>query len=385
MTRPAPADGYLTRARLVLPDGAPCGAAVRIRDGVIDAIDPASGQGLPEIDAEGGLVLPGLVDLHGDAIEQECLPRPKVAMPLELALEQLDRRAAANGITTAYHAITFADEAFGMRNPADAVRAVRAVCAFRGLVEHRVHARYEITDAAALAALLPLVAEGAVDLVSVMDHGPGQGQFPTQERYAAYLGGRFGVPAETAAAIAARKLAARAGAPTRLAQLAAAAQAGGIPLASHDDDAPAAIARGRGLGVSISEFPLSLAVAAEARAQGMRTLFGAPNLLRGQSQGRGPKALDAILADLCDCLCTDYHPGTLLEAVVRLPALAPLTLGQSAALASTQPAAAAGLDDRGRLAVGMRADLLVLRRTTPTARLAAVVAQGRVVLATRDP
>jgi alpha-D-ribose 1-methylphosphonate 5-triphosphate diphosphatase len=93
----------------------------------------------------------------------------------------------------------------------------------------------------------------------------------------------------------------------------------------------------------------------------MATLFGAPNVLRGKSQSGSIRALDAVIAGVADCLCGDYSPAALLPSIMRLPELAGIPLHQAAALVTCNPARAAGLHDRGEIAVGKRADLIAVK------------------------
>jgi alpha-D-ribose 1-methylphosphonate 5-triphosphate diphosphatase len=165
-----------------------------------------------------------------------------------------------------------------------------------------------------------------------------------------------------------------------MARLAALAREHGIALASHDDDTAAKVAEMAALGVTISEFPIGLAAAQAAVATGMVTLFGAPNVLRGRSSGGNVRALDVIMAGACTGLCADYHPPSLLAAALKLPQISPLGLHQAVNLVSLAPARAAGLADRGAIAVGQRADLLLVRDE----RVEAVLVAGRKVLDTID-
>ena len=351
-----------------------------VEDGRILALCPVAPAFDRELEGGGALCLPGLVDLHCDALEKEVEPRPKVAFDHGFALANSDRRNLNAGITTIFHAISFAGGEWGVRDPAIAGAVVREVRGFRGLVDHKVHARFEVTDEGSEAPLTALLDEAQVDLLSFMDHSPGQGQFGDLAAYVAYMTRTYHVDEAAAVAIGAGKVLARASAPERMARLAALARRGGIALASHDDDTPAKVAAMAALGVTISEFPIGLEAARTAVAAGMVTLFGSPNVLRGRSASGNVRALDVILAGACTGLCADYHPPSLLAAVLRLPRISALTLPEAVRLASSAPARAAGLADRGAIAPGQRADLLLVRDT----RVEAVLVAGRKVLDTID-
>lgn len=376
---------YLTGSRVVLPDDVLSEAAVLIEDGIIAAIDPESGKNAHTIDLRGKTLIPGIIDLHCDALEKEVEPRPNVDFPLDFACAQADKRNAAAGVTTVFHALSFANEELGVRNNAFAAAIVRAVHAWNShaLIDNRVHGRYEVTDPSAPEILLELIAAGALQLLSVMDHSPGQGQFQDITAYRDYLTRTYKKTAAEIDRLIDNKLAQAEGAFTRIRQLVEAARAKGISVASHDDDSPQKVATMHGLGISISEFPIDLETARAARARGMYTVFGAPNILRGKSQSGAVRALDAVRAGVADCLCADYHPETLIVAAFRLPKLAGISLAEAVRMVSLNPARAAGLTDRGAIAVGLRADLVAVAQINELALASCVYSAGRQVFQAR--
>jgi alpha-D-ribose 1-methylphosphonate 5-triphosphate diphosphatase len=376
----------LTNARVVLPDETRSGLSVLVEDGVIAALDPGHSRAARVIDLAGRLLLPGLVDLHCDALEKEVEPRPNVHFPLDFACAQADRRNAAAGITTVYHALSFANHELGVRNNAFAAELARALGAWNrhALVDNRVHARYEISDASAPPYLAGLLDRGDAHMISFMDHTPGQGQFKDVAAFRTYLARTYQrSEAELDGILASKRDAAAAGA-ARIGELAALARSLGVPIASHDDDTPAKVASVAAMGAAISEFPINLETARAAKASGLATLFGAPNLLRGQSQSGSMRALDAVLDGVADCLCGDYSPAALLPAAMRLPELAGIALHEAVALVSAHPARAAGLRDRGRIAPGLRADLVAVRCFGALPLAEQVWCAGRAVLSTRS-
>jgi alpha-D-ribose 1-methylphosphonate 5-triphosphate diphosphatase len=354
---------YLTGARVVLPDAVIDDGALLIKDGVIAAINPESGKGAPAIDLRGRMLMPGMIDLHCDALEKEVEPRPGVHFPLDFACAQADKRNAAAGITTVFHALSFANHELGVRNNAFAAEIARAVHAWQAhaLVDNRVHVRYEVTDESAPPVLSDLIEHGDAHLMSFMDHSPGQGQFRDVEAYRAYLARTYKTDDAALDDILARKAEAAQGAMARMEALAALARAQGVALASHDDDSPDKVDTVAALGAAISEFPVNVETARAARAKGLATLFGAPNVLRGKSQSGNMRALDAVLEGVADCLCGDYSPAALLPSVLKLPELAGLKLHEAIALVTANPARAAGLADRGEIAAGRRADLIAVK------------------------
>ena len=376
---------YLTGARVVLPNDVLEDAAVLIEDGVIAAINPESGNGAQSIDLRGKTLIPGMIDLHCDALEKEVEPRPNVHFPLDFACAQADKRNAAAGVTTVFHALSFANEELGMRNNVFAASVARAVHAWNphGLIDNRVHCRYEVTDPTAPEILLELMAADEMHLLSVMDHSPGQGQFKDIAAYRNYLARTYKKSESELDSLVENKLAQAAGAMERIRLLIDAARRKGIRISSHDDDTPEKVETLHGLGVGISEFPINLAAAQAARERGMSTVFGAPNILRGKSQSGAMRAVDAVMAGVADCLCADYHPSALIVAVFRLPELAGISLADSVRLVSVNPAHAAGLADRGEIAVGKRADLVAVAHVNGLAQASSVFSAGKPVFEAR--
>ncbi|UDM53252.1 alpha-D-ribose 1-methylphosphonate 5-triphosphate diphosphatase [Cupriavidus sp. MP-37] len=381
---------YLTHATLVLPDRVLHDSALLIADGRIAAIEPDAAA-VPAhaavIELHGHTLMPGLVDVHSDAIEKEVEPRASVLFPLDFAVAQVDRRNAAAGITTPYHALSFAGNQFGVRNVDTAATVVRTVAAYRqhSLVDNRIHCRYEVTDAGAVPVLEALMAEGVVDLLSVMDHSPGQGQFKTLDAYLAYMMGNHGMSRDAAADAARQKAAALEGAHERVNRLVAAAHALGIPTASHDDDSPQRIAAMHALGVRMSEFPINLETAQAACACALPTILGAPNVLRGKSQSGSMRAIDAIRAGAGTILCSDYQPSTLIAAAYAAGRQAGLPLHQALALVTAHPADACRLADRGRLAPGLRADVIAVSEVAGQPMVTHTWSGGRLVFAAGYP
>ncbi|MGS1109454.1 alpha-D-ribose 1-methylphosphonate 5-triphosphate diphosphatase [Achromobacter anxifer] len=378
---------YLTHARVVLQDRVLEDSAVLIDDGRIVAIEPAGARADREIDLRGQTLLPGLIDLHCDAIEKEAEPRSRVLFPLDFAVAQVDRRNAAAGITTPYHALSFANSEWGVRNNQTAAEVVRTVRAFsqHSLVDNRVHCRYEVTDATSVDVLRALMDEGAVDLLSVMDHSPGQGQFKTLESYLQYMMGNHAMSREQAEEAAQAKTRAKDGAVARVEALLSHAQGLGIPTASHDDDSIQRIATMRNLGVAMSEFPITLDTARAAVSCGLSTILGAPNVLRGQSQSGSMRAIDAIRAGVASCLCSDYQPSALIAAAYTVAAQTDLTLPQAVALVTLNPAQACGLSDRGRIAPGLRADLVAVAQVGAQPLISHTWSAGRLVFSAHYP
>jgi alpha-D-ribose 1-methylphosphonate 5-triphosphate diphosphatase len=374
---------YLTRARIVLADRTLEDASLLISNGTIEAVCPDSVPAAArEIDLSGQLLMPGLIDLHCDALEKEIEPRPRVHFPLEFACAQADRRNAAAGVTTIFHALSFANHELGVRNNAFAAEIARAMGVWQthALVDNRVHVRYEVTDETAPPVLAELLAQGHAQMISFMDHSPGQGQFKDVAAFRSYLANSYKTSEDELDRIIDAKRVAAQGAMARMQSLAGLAVKHGVAIASHDDDTPEKVDVIAGLGAVISEFPINLETAKAAQARGLATLFGAPNVLRGKSQSGSMRALDAVLEGVADCLCGDYSPAALLPAMMKLPELAGIALHDAVRLVTRNPAQAAGMADRGEIAVGRRADLIAVQSLGGQPRVERVWVHGRPVL-----
>lgn len=314
------------------------------------------------IDANGATVIPGLVDLHGDDIEQHLYPRSGARVDVEMALSMADRANVLSGVTTKFHAIAFEDAPADDRSHEDATDLARAVTtATETLGDNRLHARCELV-AESVAAVEQLVDDVDVDLVSIMHHAPDDGQFDREEFERHYVEDR-NWPSESVARAAAEREAIsesdRASLSARVASLAASE---GVPLASHDDERSRDVDRMRRHGASISEYPLTREAAQHAVDRGMTTAMGAPNLVRGGSLWDNLSARAAIDDGIVDVLCSDYHPPSLLAAAfVDTGESLPVRVNR----VTRNPAEAVGLNDRGRLEVGARADLLVVDTSGP--------------------
>jgi len=348
-------------ATLVLPEDVRAGG-LSVENGVITAL-AASGPGL---DLEGDYLLPGLVDLHTDNLERQAQPRANARWPSRSALLSHDAQCAAAGITTVFDALCIGDIGFeAARNDTfeNGFADLTALAPTGALkVEHLLHLRCELPAASMPATLLRVIDSPLVKLVSLMDHSPGiGGQYADMARYRKMRAAEGFAAGEIEDMIEALQTAHYANHLPNRAVVVAAAQQRGIPLASHDDRTEEEIARNAADGITITEFPVSLAAARAARARGMRSIAGAPNIVRGGSHSGNVAVLELIRAGLLDALASDYVPAAMLEAAFCAVGQGILPLPAAIALVTSGPADMVGLTDRGRLAPGQRADLLQVR------------------------
>jgi alpha-D-ribose 1-methylphosphonate 5-triphosphate diphosphatase len=310
------------------------------------------------------LITPGFVDLHSDAVEKEIEPRPGAAFPVENALVELDKKLAMAGITTMFHAIAFNEESLvGQRGTEAATQLIEQISEVNQhllAIDNLVHARFEITSFSSAESLKRLMSQGMVQILSFMDHSPGQGQFKTLEKWKEYHVPVFELSDEEAGRVVASQSEKRERCIEYLQELAAYAREYRIIVASHDDDTPAKIDLMESLGVTIAEFPLCLETALYAKKKMMSTGMGAPNIVRGKSQSGNISARYLVQERSCDFLCSDYHPSSMLQAVYSLHRELGFGLAEALSYVSTTPAAIAGLSDRGEIAAGKLADVLVI-------------------------
>ncbi len=357
------------QAGQVLIDGTFQDARIVLSGGAIGFAGPASRL----FDASDLLVLPGIIDIHGDAFERQMQPRPNVDFPMALALAETERQLLANGITTAFHAATLSWEpglrsASAWRGLLDGIEAGSWVC------DMRVHLRWEAFNLDALDMAIADIEQGRVHLLAFNDHTDSiirKIDTPSGAKYA----DRAGMKVTEFKALAEAVLARADEVPAAQRRMADAARSRGLPMASHDDDSIAMRQHFAGLGAEISEFPVTEEVARFARSQNCPTIMGSPNVVRGGSHLGWASAADMAERGLCTVLVSDYYYPCLLQAPFILAARGTLTLAQAWALVSAHPAQAGNLSDRGVIAEGMRGDIVVV---DPTDRQpVAVFAAGR--------
>ncbi len=357
------AERVLSNARLVLEDEVVQGSLL-LRDGRIAGV--ASGpSALPAAeDMAGDFILPGLIDLHTDHFEKHVIPRPGTRWNMVAAVLAHDAQMAAAGITTSFDcvcvgvSIRHPERREILRPMIDAVRRARDSDMLRA--DHIVHLRCEVTDEVVVDLFDSVADDAAVGMMSLMDHAPGHRQYPDVARFRERSMKTLQLSEAEADAHIERLMGAQEFVvPRNRRALAERARERGLAIASHDDETPEHIAEAAALGITVTEFPTTLAAARAARDHGMKIIMGAPNLMRGGSHSGNISTADLAGAGLLDNLASDYVPASLVQAAFRLTeAEHGIALPQAVAAVSATPAATAGLADRGRIAPGLRADLL---------------------------
>jgi alpha-D-ribose 1-methylphosphonate 5-triphosphate diphosphatase len=366
----------LCNVRLVLADRVIEAGWIAVADGMIADF----GTGRPPAGAEdvaGDFVIPGLIELHTDHLEAHYMPRPKVYWDPVAAVVSYDGQLASCGITTVLDSLRVWREEGVDEVGGEAAVLAAAIAAARDAdmlrVGHFLHLRCEVPMPDVVAETAALIALPEVRLVSLMDHTPGQRQFRDQEKLRTYYRGKAGglTDAELDVLFDQRRDFAARHSADNYRELVALARAQGRRLASHDDTTLEHVAQSVADRVAIAEFPTTFEAALALHAAGIRVLMGAPNLVRGSSHSGNVGTAELARAGLLDVMSSDYMPASLLMAAFHLPKAVPaINLPQAVATVTRTPAAAVGLDDRGEIATGKRADLVRVRvaRDIPVVR-----------------
>ncbi|CAG8998630.1 MAG: Alpha-D-ribose 1-methylphosphonate 5-triphosphate diphosphatase [Candidatus Celerinatantimonas neptuna] len=355
----------LSNVRLVLENEVISGS-LSVDGGIIQSFDIGSVSLPGAIDGEGGYLMPGMIELHTDNMEKHFSPRPGVRWPSSAAFKVHDSQMVSAGITTVFDAVAIGDVIEHSERLANLQTMVQALLSSREAghcrADHRLHFRCEISHADTLNNFEDLLKLCSPELVSVMDHSPGQRQFANIDRYRQYYQGKYRLSDVEMEAFIVRQMAAseQYGRLSREA-ICKTCHERGIVLASHDDATSDHIGEALSDGMSIAEFPTTTDAALAAHTQGLSVVMGAPNVVRGGSHSGNVAALDLASLGTLDVLSSDYYPSSLLDAIFKLADDSgnDYDLSSACALVTQNPAEVLELHDRGRIETGFRADLIL--------------------------
>lgn len=363
----------LQGADVLLPEGLVPGAELSLAEGAIVA-DRAG----RAVDLSGYLVLPGIIDLHGDGFERHLAPRRGAMKQMDEGVIAAEAELAANGITTAVLAQFHSWEG-GLRAPDYADQVLAAITAVRDRVVTDIlpQLRFETHMLDDYAGLPQRIAAAGVGYVVFNDHLPhdrlAAGKKPPRLVGQALKAGRN---PEVHWQMLQDMHARSDEVPAALDAICAELGAMGVRLGSHDDQNAAMRTEWRDRGVRISEFPETLEAAEAARAGGDHIILGSPNVVRGGSHKGNVSAVELIAMGLCDAIASDYHYPSPRRAALMLVRSGLLDLAGAWDLVSKGPAGVLGLSDRGQLAPGKRADVVILEKDSQ--RVAATLSGGRI-------
>jgi len=352
-------------AKLILPDAVTDGT-LAVENGLIRAVDDTPAAPAAAVDCEGDYLMPGLVELHTDNVEKHYQPRQQVYWDNVSAAVAHDGQIATSGITTVYDSVCLGLSEKGelraehLRPIVDGITDARESGMLRA--DHRLHLRCEVIGVDVLDQLADYDDHPLVGLVSLMDHAPGQRQTANLDIWFKLRREVDGLSEDECHREFDRLTHASANwGPKHRRAIAEWARARDISLASHDDETEEHVAESAEIGCSIAEFPTTKAAAHASRERGLAVLMGGPNLVRGRSSYGNITARDLAADGLLDIVSSDYIPASMLHAVFSLTDHVGWDLPRAAATVTATPARHAGLDDRGTLAPGKRADLIRVR------------------------
>jgi alpha-D-ribose 1-methylphosphonate 5-triphosphate diphosphatase len=357
----------INNVKLVLDDQVVEGS-LEMQNGKISAFADSRSQLPQALDAQGGWLLPGFIELHTDNLDKFFTPRPKVDWPAHSAMSSHDALMVASGITTVLDAVAVGDVRDGGHRLDNLQKMIDAIVnsqnAGLNRAEHRLHLRCELPHETTLPLFEKLMDTSVLSLVSLMDHSPGQRQFATPQKYREYYQGKYHMNDEQMDDYQEEQIAlSRRWAQPNREAIAAHCRERNISLASHDDATAAHVEESLALGSVIAEFPTTEEAARASHHSGLQVLMGAPNIVRGGSHSGNVAAHHLASLGLLDILSSDYYPASLLDAVFRIANDQGnvFSLAQAVKLVTRNPANALGLKDRGEIAEGKRADLVLAR------------------------
>ncbi|MCP5025088.1 MAG: alpha-D-ribose 1-methylphosphonate 5-triphosphate diphosphatase [Actinomycetia bacterium] len=375
--------GALVGGRVLTPEG--WASSVSWSGGLIAGVDGATGTDEPGVQhVDDQLVLPGIIDIHGDAFERCVAPRPGSMFPVVSALLENDAQLLSAGITTFLLSATDSWEP-GLRSRAT-LREVRARLDDLPLaVDTQLHVRHEQCQVEGHDELMGWLDDGSIAMLSLNDHTPDSREPERLDRAVASLQRRFPAADTEVRSIIETAVTAREQGAAQVVELVARARARSVPVASHDRATLDDLEHDLALGVSIAEFPFTLDLARRYQEVGVVVLMGAPNLVRGRSHLGLVSVRDAVESGVVDVLASDYHYSSLLLSPFVLVALGLSRLEDAWPLVSAHPASAAGLGDRGSIEPGRRADLIVVDDRGAAPIVTGVVVGGRAVAGRFEP
>lgn len=375
----------ISNATVVTPTEVLENTSVQVEHGIITQIAPVIDNNYDGmvIDAEGAILMPGIIDIHTDAMDAEIVPRSGADIPVAIAFRELERKMSGCGFTTVYHSmhIGYSSAEIHARSKYSRNEIFETVfneAQGSTLLNNKIHMRFELSGVDAYETCFKLMDKGYISLLSVMDHTPGQGQITREQAV------QFMVKMGKSEAEAWKMIDEKANQPMiegeKLEALIKHAQKLHIPVASHDDDTVEKVDHMHGLGIQICEFPINMETARHAAKLGMHVIGGASNVLRGGSLSGNLNMKEAIVQGAVDTLCSDYYPPAIIHSVFKLYSEGGMTLPAAVSTATLNPAKAVGIHHHtGSIETGKDADLLIVRLFDNLPMVTHTIVKGHVV------
>lgn len=383
----------ITNGKIVTEDEIIVKHSLVIENDIIEAIVPNAEidryrkNSAEVIDAGGGYVTAGFIDIHSDYIEGIVSPRPMSMMDISIGIRESERILSSHGITTMFHSLSiYRQDMFGhklVRSPENVdklIRAIKETHNEKHLIRHRLHARFELDSVEQFPMIENHIEEDRVQLLSFMDHTPGQGQYRDIETYTKTMKGYQNLTDNEIGTIIAEKKEYSHISIDDMKGLAGLASKKGIAVASHDDDTCDKINFNKTINTTISEFPITLEVAKHAYESGMFTLAGAPNIMMGGSHSGNLNAKYAIDEGSISILCSDYYPASMLHSIFNLVQDFNYSLVDAIKLITLNPARAVNMDDEiGSIEAGKKADVNVIQMDDDYPMITECIVNGFIV------
>lgn len=375
----------INNATVVTPNEVLNNTSVLVEHGIITHIAPEIDEQYAgyTINADGAIVMPGIIDIHTDAMDAEIVPRSGADIPIAVAFRELERKMSGCGFTTVYHSMHLGYNTAETHSRSKYTRPEVFETVFNAskgstLLNNKIHLRFELSGVDAYATCIELMDKGYVALLSVMDHTPGQGQI-TKEQAIQFMV-KMGNSEAEAVKMIEEKLQSPIIAGEKLEALINYAKKLHIPVASHDDDTIEKVDYMHSLGVNICEFPITLETAHHATKLGMHVIGGASNILRGGSLSGNLNMKEAVLEGAVDSLCSDYYPPAILHSIFKLYNENGVPLNEAVNMASLNPAKAVGINHHtGSIEIGKDADLLIVKLIDDIPMVTHTIVKGHTV------
>jgi len=338
------------------------------------------------IDCNGNYIMPGLIDIHSDVIENIIVPRKGIIFDNHTALVEVDRELASQGITTMYHSISIANSTICNKKRTLSVEQMIAIgddIALYNkdlLINHRFHARLELNTTEAYSQIIERLENGIIQELSLMNHTPGQGQYSSLNVFKKEILKQYGnISSERVDEIISecknKPLLTR----QQIQKLLEIAQKNFIPIAFHDIESEEQLNFMKISGIKICEFPLNIEVAKKAHLQGLHTLVGAPNIVRNGSHNKNVSALELVKSGYANIICSDYYTPALLRSLFIIVQKTDLSLYEAVKCFTLNPAIALGIQNEyGSLAVGKRADIIIVANNSQIPKVHKTIVNGKV-------
>lgn len=373
----------LTNAQIILKDEVVSGT-LEIIEGVIHSVSHGTSSTLGAIDCNNSYLSAGMIELHTDNMEKYFTPRPGVVWPATSAFKAHDSQMISAGITTVYDAISVGDVVQGSDRLLNLRKMVQALTDSQNRTytraDHLLHLRCEVSHQQTLENFNALSEEFNPQLVSLMDHSPGQRQFADIAKYRQYYQGKYSLSDQEMEAFITRQCeASRLYSDEYRKKICDYCTQHNIPLASHDDATQEHVLESLRYNMTIAEFPTTQVAAMIAHQRGMKVLMGAPNVIRGGSHSGNIAAHQLATENVLDILSSDYYPHSLLDAAFLIAKRADNSydLAKAMRLVTSNPAQAVGLDDRGSIEAGKIADIVISHEDDDHINIEHVYKQGK--------